>query len=323
MVAANILGRDPREATTAPCRAWSSPTRRPRRSARPTGRSRRTVQLADVPRTSTYTREYERARLPHARLRWRGAHRRLRAGPGGGRVAPAGDARHPRARPARRPARHDPALPDVLGGVPVRAAGAHADWAASRLADRLGQHEADVLLDDLELLRRRSTPRSRKKPTSRCTSSSGALAPGRDADDALALEPLLADLAPRCRSGATSAPCSRATSTRRLRVRRVLRADDEHEVAVRGHLLDGRLAVRRGVADVVGARTGDAREALAQPGDDRARLVDRQRRLRDVGDAARDRRPRARRRPPRSRRGRCARAPRPSCPRPPRGRRGR
>ena len=67
-------------------------------------------------------------------------------------------------------------------------------------------------------------------------------------------------------------------------VRRVARADDEHEVAVRRHLLDGRLAVRRGVADVVGARPGDAREALAQAVDDRARLVDRQRRLRDVGE---------------------------------------
>ena len=51
-----------------------------------------------------------------------------------------------------------------------------------------------------------------------------------------------------------------------------------------GHLLDGRLAVRRGVADVVGAGTGDAREALAQPGDDRAGLVDRERGLRDVRD---------------------------------------
>ncbi len=53
---------------------------------------------------------------------------------------------------------------------------------------------------------------------------------------------------------------------------------------MRRHLLDGRLAVRRGVADVVGAGTDDAREALAQAVDDRARLVDRQRRLRDVGE---------------------------------------
>ncbi len=54
-----------------------------------------------------------------------------------------------------------------------------------------------------------------------------------------------------------------------------------------GHLLDGELAVGRGVADVVGARTGDRRELLAQPGDDRGRLVDRQRRLREVGDPLR------------------------------------
>jgi hypothetical protein len=44
---------------------------------------------------------------------------------------------------------------------------------------------------------------------------------------------------------------------------------------MRGHLLDGRLAVGGGVADVVGAGTDDAREALAQTVDDRARLVDR------------------------------------------------
>ena len=68
-------------------------------------------------------------------------------------------------------------------------------------------------------------------------------------------------------------------------VRRVLRADHQHEVALLGHLLDGELAVGRRVADVVGARPGDRGEPLAQPADDRGRLVDRQRRLREVGDA--------------------------------------
>ena len=42
-------------------------------------------------------------RLPDAAQRRRAAHRRLRARPGGGRVAPAGDARHPCPRAARRP----------------------------------------------------------------------------------------------------------------------------------------------------------------------------------------------------------------------------
>ena len=167
-----------------------------------------------------------------------------------------------------------------------------------------------------------STPRSRKSATSASTSSSGADAPDEMPTTRLPSSHASCDLAgvvDEVRLGAVVA----GDLDEALRVRRVLRADDEHEIALRGHLLHGRLAVRRGVADVVGAGPGDLREALAQPGDDRARLVDRQRGLRDVGDAARDPRPRARRRPPRSRRARCGRAPRPSCPRPPRGRRGR
>ena len=70
-------------------------------------------------------------------------------------------------------------------------------------------------------------------------------------------------------------------------VGRVPRADHEHEVALARQLLDRRLAVRRRVTDVVGAGTDDRREALAQPVDDRAGLVDRQRGLGDVGDLAR------------------------------------
>src|SRR3712207_7533331 len=46
-------------------------------------------------------------------------------------------------------------------------------------------------------------------------------------------------------------------------------------------------SVGGGVADVVGARPDDPREALAQAGDDRGGLVDRQRGLRDVGHALR------------------------------------
>ncbi len=108
-----------------------------------------------------------------------------------------------------------------------------------------------------------------------------------------------------------------------VRVGRVARADHEHEIALRRELLDGRLAVGRRVTDVVGPGADDRGEALAQPVDDRAGLVDRQRRLRDVGDPARvgdveavdillglDEHD-------------AARAPRPSSPRPPRGRRGR
>jgi NAD(P)-dependent dehydrogenase (short-subunit alcohol dehydrogenase family)/thioredoxin reductase len=63
-------------------------------------------------------------RLPHAAQRRRAADRRLRARPGGRRVAPAGDARDPRPRAARRPARRHPAVPDVLGDLHGRAEGA-------------------------------------------------------------------------------------------------------------------------------------------------------------------------------------------------------
>ena len=67
----------------------------------------------------------------------------------------------------------------------------------------------------------------------------------------------------------------------------VARADHQQQIAARRHLLDGGLAVGGGVADVVGARSHDGGEALAQPREDRARFVHCERGLRDVGDALR------------------------------------
>ena len=49
------------------------------------------------------------------------AHRRLRARPGGRRVAAAGDGRDPRRVPLEVMERRDPALPDLLGDLPARA----------------------------------------------------------------------------------------------------------------------------------------------------------------------------------------------------------
>ena len=63
-----------------------------------------TVELASVPRTSTYLRDYNaKPGLPHPALRRRADHRRPRARPRGRRMAPAGDARHPRTGAAGRP----------------------------------------------------------------------------------------------------------------------------------------------------------------------------------------------------------------------------
>ncbi len=84
-----------------------------------------------------------------------------------------------------------------------------------------------------------------------------------------------------------SAPWSRATSTSRFEfdeLRDPITSTRSHS---HSHLADGRLAVRGGVTDVVGARPDDVREALAQPADDRVGLVHGQRGLGDVGDAVR------------------------------------
>ena len=70
-------------------------------------------------------------------------------------------------------------------------------------------------------------------------------------------------------------------------VRRVGRADHEHELALAGELLDRDLAVGRRVTDVVGLGADDPREPRAQGGDDRRRLVDRERRLGDERDPLR------------------------------------
>ncbi len=82
-----------------------------------------------------------------------------------------------------------------------------------------------------------------------------------------------------------SVPQSRATSTRRTELEELREPITSIRSQLASHLLDGRLAVGGRVADVVGAGTDDAREALAQAREDRARFVDRERRLGDVGDA--------------------------------------
>src|SRR3546814_15042357 len=62
------------------------------------------------------------------------------------------------------------------------------------------------------------------------------------------------------------------------------RADHQHQVALRGELAHGVLAVLGGVADVVVLRTLDRREAVAQRLDHATGVVDRQRGLGGVGE---------------------------------------
>src|SRR3954452_19575982 len=143
----------------------------------------------------------------------------------------------------------------------LRAGGGH------RLAQRLGEHEPDVLLDDLELLDgiHAALAEEVHEPLDQlfgCARARG------DADGPLALEPRLVDLRLVVDQVRLGPELARALDEP-VRVRRVARPDDEHEVALRRHLLDGRLAIGRRVADVVGARTGDGGELLAQAVDDR------------------------------------------------------
>jgi len=77
-----------------------------------------TVPLAQVPKTATFTRAYAEQNgfltLLSDGERLTGAYA---LGARGGRVAATGHARDPGACPARRPGRHHPAVPDVLGDL--------------------------------------------------------------------------------------------------------------------------------------------------------------------------------------------------------------
>jgi hypothetical protein len=69
-----------------------------------------------------------------------------------------------------------------------------------------------------------------------------------------------------------------------VRVRAGTRPDHEQQVDLSEHCLDGVLAVRRRVADVLPLRRLDTGETTAQHLDDLGRFVDRERRLRQVCD---------------------------------------
>src|SRR5680860_626584 len=144
-----------------------------------------------------------------------------------------------------------------------------------RLPDLLREHEAHVLLDDLELRHVRGAPRAEELDQALHELLGGAGARA-DANHALALQPLLAYLALVVDQVGVG-PVVVGHLHQAVGVRRVLRADDQHEVALARHLAHGHLAIRGGVTDVVGAGPRDVGELLAQLHDDRLSLVHGQR----------------------------------------------
>ena len=115
VVASNILG-EPREAhyEAVPRVTYTDP------QAAAVGATEAefsaTAQLSEIAKTADlHARVREVERVPDPAQRRRAPDRRLRARSGGRRVAAAGDARDPRQGPARGAARHDPAVPELLG----------------------------------------------------------------------------------------------------------------------------------------------------------------------------------------------------------------
>ena len=121
VAADNILGREREANYVVPRVVFTDPQAASVGDAE--GELTATVKLAEVPRTSTYMRDY--ADKPYFMTlvsdgeRLTGAHA---LGPGGGRVARAGHARDPLAHPARAAQRPDPALPHLQRGLHVRPA---------------------------------------------------------------------------------------------------------------------------------------------------------------------------------------------------------
>ena len=95
------------------------------------------------------------------------------------------------------------------------------------------------------------------------------------------------DVARRGRSAAPGAPSRSATSTRRSELELFGAPITSTASQCRGDLLDRRLPVRGGVADVLAARRPDAGKAALEHGDDLRRVVDRQRRLGEEGELVR------------------------------------
>jgi pyruvate/2-oxoglutarate dehydrogenase complex dihydrolipoamide dehydrogenase (E3) component len=114
VVASNILG-EPREASyeAVPNVVYTDPQAAGVGSF--DGRFSATVKLTDVAKSETYSPRLRRLQgLPDPGIRRRAADRRLRPGPGSGRVDATGDSGHPRAHSAGGAAGCDPAVPHLF-----------------------------------------------------------------------------------------------------------------------------------------------------------------------------------------------------------------
>ena len=123
-VVARTSSASPARPTTRRSRASPTPTRRRRPSARPRPVQRHRAAVRGRQDRHLHARVRRVERLPDAAQRRRAPDRRVRARSGGRGVAAASDAGDPRPRPARRAARHDPAVPELLGDPRRRDQGA-------------------------------------------------------------------------------------------------------------------------------------------------------------------------------------------------------
>ena len=155
-----------------------------------------------------------------------------------------------------------------------------------RLTDRLRKHEADVFSHDLELADVLDAAIAEVADSSR-DELLGSARPGRDADDPLAVEPAIVDLAGVVDQMRLVGAVIARDLDQALRVRRVLRADHQHQIALGASCLTAawRLVVAKQMSSVRGPTMRGKRSRRRR--DDGRRLVDRKRRLRDVGDALR------------------------------------
>ena len=261
-----------RERGAARVRAAPAPAARARRATtRPAGgRGCRRSPRARGRRAPARDLRRTAARRPSRRAAGRGAARaRRRAAPGDRhppeppatpRAARDGAA-HPSPRRCRGAGRRRSACASTgaTRGAASRAQDASPATTASRTCLGSMKRTSSLTTSTSEMS---ATPRSRKKSTSSPHEVLGRAGAGGDAHDALVRQPLLAHLARVVDQVRVGAAVARDLDQPH-RVRRVARADHEHQIAAAGHLLDGRLAVGGGVADVVGAGTDDRREALA------------------------------------------------------------